>query len=181
MTFFASPSFLSGALAARLALASAALSLASCASPQADAAADDEGDDADDEGDDGSTTSRDASTKPRDAGAPTKAVKDAATPTKPTSTRDSGGAVADSGATQPLIDAGDPLGDLAGAVDWDQIFSSDGGLFTPPGPASPDNPKECPETAPENPIGSCIGVPVYATCKYGNYTCLCDWIHWLCI
>lgn len=45
----------------------------------------------------------------------------------------------------------------------------------------PANPKECPQHAPENPIGSCIGVPVYAVCSYTTYNCICDWIHWICI
>lgn len=59
----------------------------------------------------------------------------------------------------------------------------DGGLLAPklPGPPSPDNPPECPPVAPDNPIGPCLGVPVYATCTYGSYVCLCDWVHWLCI
>lgn len=55
------------------------------------------------------------------------------------------------------------------------------GLGTPPGPPSPNNHKSCPATAPANPLGSCIGTPVYAICSYGNYACLCDWVHWLCI
>jgi len=67
-------------------------------------------------------------------------------------------------------------------ADLARLFG-DGGLLAPkiPGPPSPDNPKECPPIAPDNPIGSCIGVPVYATCTYGTYSCLCDWVHWLCI
>ncbi len=46
---------------------------------------------------------------------------------------------------------------------------------------SPDNPPECPATAPENPVGDCLGLPVYVECLYGNYYCICDWFHWLCI
>ena len=51
---------------------------------------------------------------------------------------------------------------------------------------SPNNIPECPATAPENPWGPCVGVPVYATCDYGTspapfYTCICDWIHWICV
>ena len=45
---------------------------------------------------------------------------------------------------------------------------------------SPDNPAECPATAPENPIGDCLGLPVYLECTYGTYFCVCDWYHWLC-
>jgi hypothetical protein len=52
-----------------------------------------------------------------------------------------------------------------------------------PGDRTPDpkNIPECPKVAPENPIGSCIGVPVYAVCGYTTYTCICDWYHWLCL
>ncbi len=46
---------------------------------------------------------------------------------------------------------------------------------------SPDNIPECPKEAPENPVGSCIGVPIYATCSYTTYNCICDWYHWICI
>lgn len=46
---------------------------------------------------------------------------------------------------------------------------------------SPDNIPECPKVAPENPIGDCLGIPVYAVCSYTTYTCVCDWYHWLCI
>jgi hypothetical protein len=45
---------------------------------------------------------------------------------------------------------------------------------------SPDNPAECPATAPENPVGDCLGLPVYLECNYGTYYCVCDWFHWLC-
>lgn len=45
---------------------------------------------------------------------------------------------------------------------------------------SPNNPAECPAVAPENPIGDCLGLPVYVECNYGTYTCICDWYHWLC-
>ena len=51
--------------------------------------------------------------------------------------------------------------------------------------ALPSNPATCPTGAPANPIGPCVGVPVYTTCAYTNgarqYTCICDWVHWLCI
>lgn len=45
---------------------------------------------------------------------------------------------------------------------------------------SPDNPPECPDEAPENPLGPCAGLPVYIVCTYGTYTCICDWVHWMC-
>lgn len=58
-------------------------------------------------------------------------------------------------------------------------------IFPPPDPdrtPSVDNIAECPDVAPADPWGPCIGVPVYATCKYGTtYSCLCDWIHWICV
>lgn len=45
----------------------------------------------------------------------------------------------------------------------------------------PNNPPECPKHAPDNPVGSCIGLPIYVTCGYTSYHCICDWYHWLCI
>lgn len=59
-------------------------------------------------------------------------------------------------------------------------------LFPPPStPAdripSPDNPAQCPALAPADPWGPCAGLPVYLTCDYGTYHCVCDWIHWICI
>jgi hypothetical protein len=45
---------------------------------------------------------------------------------------------------------------------------------------SPDNPPECPDVAPADPFGSCVGLPVYVTCEYGSYSCICDWVHWIC-
>jgi hypothetical protein len=53
--------------------------------------------------------------------------------------------------------------------------------FTP----LPTNAKECPPGAPANPIGSCVGLPIYLGCGYTNgtvqYNCVCDWVHWLCL
>ena len=53
--------------------------------------------------------------------------------------------------------------------------------FTP----SPNNPAECPVGAPANPVGSCLGLPVYLSCSWTDgartYTCICDWYHWLCL
>jgi hypothetical protein len=53
-------------------------------------------------------------------------------------------------------------------------------------PPKADNPKECPSLAPPNPVGDCLGLPIYVICGYGSqggaqYTCTCDWYHWLCI
>ena len=50
---------------------------------------------------------------------------------------------------------------------------------------SPNNPAECPAVAPENPVGDCLGLPIYLNCEYGDdmywYVCTCDWYHWLCV
>jgi hypothetical protein len=51
---------------------------------------------------------------------------------------------------------------------------------TPDRTPSPDNPAECPDVAPDNPFGDCLGLPVYVVCTYGTYTCICDWYHWMC-
>jgi hypothetical protein len=52
-------------------------------------------------------------------------------------------------------------------------------------PPSPDNPPECPAVAPENPVGDCLGLPVYLSCSWSDgtrtYSCVCDWYHWLCV
>ncbi|MDD9947360.1 MAG: hypothetical protein OXU20_40350 [Myxococcales bacterium] len=46
---------------------------------------------------------------------------------------------------------------------------------------NPNNPPECPAVAPDNPLGPCVGLPVYLECDYTTYYCICDWVHWLCI
>jgi hypothetical protein len=38
-----------------------------------------------------------------------------------------------------------------------------------------------PATYPDDPIGDCAGLPIYAECSYGTYYCVCDWVHWLCV
>jgi hypothetical protein len=66
--------------------------------------------------------------------------------------------------------------------------SGEGGTVAPEPPPeylpSPSNPPECPAVAPEDPVGDCLGLPVYVTCEYGDdnywYVCTCDWYHWLC-
>ena len=45
----------------------------------------------------------------------------------------------------------------------------------------PSNAPECPKHAPENPVGDCLGKPIYVQCGYTTYHCICDWYHWLCI
>ena len=61
----------------------------------------------------------------------------------------------------------------------------DAGDFIPGFKPVPANPKECPPGAPANPIGLCLGLPIYLACNYTdgvrNYGCVCDWYHWLCI
>ena len=68
-------------------------------------------------------------------------------------------------------------GDIAG-------MASEPPMPMPDYAPSPDNPAECPSVAPENPVGDCLGLPIYLTCEYGDdtywYVCTCDWYHWLC-
>lgn len=45
----------------------------------------------------------------------------------------------------------------------------------------PGNAAECPALSPENPVGDCLGLPIYLTCGYKNWDCVCDWYHWLCV
>jgi len=86
-------------------------------------------------------------------------------------------------------DAPDPDPDPADASTPDPVQTPDAALpplfpelSTPDNrPPSPDNPAECPATAPEDPWGPCVGLPVYLECSYGTYFCICDWIHWICV
>jgi len=91
---------------------------------------------------------------------------------------DAGSTVRDAGSTV-MNDAGVALPGL------DDLFPAGDGGADPfvPGDRTPnaDNIAECPKVAPENPIGDCLGVPVYATCGYTTYNCICDWYHWICI
>ncbi|HMJ16364.1 MAG TPA: hypothetical protein VK524_33350 [Polyangiaceae bacterium] len=60
-----------------------------------------------------------------------------------------------------------------------------GGDYRPGFTPVATNPKECPPGAPANPIGPCVGLPIYVACNYTNgsvnYGCICDWVHWLCL
>jgi hypothetical protein len=103
----------------------------------------------------------------------------------------------DAGSPPPTGGETTPDGGAApGLGDWlDDLFGgADAG--TPPPDTTPADPNdevipgrepdatnipECPKRAPENPIGSCIGVPIYASCGYSGYNCICDWYHWLCL
>lgn len=128
----------------------------------------------------------------RDAGSAKGASPQPALPAADTQGRDGG---------RPPLDASHASGanksDAGGGTDADlaapvlpELFG-DGGLFAPLDPGlpraglepDPSNVPECPKAAPENPIGSCIGVPIYALCSYGGgkYNCVCDWYHWLCL
>jgi hypothetical protein len=135
---------------------------------------DDTDDTDDDDSKDGARPRDDGGTQATDSGKP--AVREDASPPTP---RDAGAPKPSEAGTPEipgLLDAGvtlPPAPDLFG----------DGGLLAPkiPGPPSADNVKECPPVAPDNPIGPCLGVPVYATCTYGTYSCICDWFHWICI
>lgn len=142
----------------------------------------DEDGDGEDAEDEAPTNGDGQSDKPADAGL---GRSDAAN--GPPSGRDAASDIGEGGASDDVGDASEPdgassPGDDAGLPPADDLFG-EGGLLAPkvPGPASPDNPMECPPEAPENPIGSCLGVPVYATCTYGTYACICDWFHWICI
>jgi pilus assembly protein FimV len=78
-------------------------------------------------------------------------------------------------------------GSTSGASGASGAAGASGTAGAMPAPAyapSPDNPAECPAVAPENPVGDCLGLPVYLVCEYGDdtywYVCTCDWFHWLC-
>jgi hypothetical protein len=83
-----------------------------------------------------------------------------------------GSSPATGSAGTPAAPAEEELPDLSGLVPP---------LSTPDNrPPAPDNPPECPAVAPENPVGDCLGLPIYVACNYGTYSCTCDWYHWLC-
>lgn len=108
-----------------------------------------------------------------------------------------GGSSVRTGTVSPAsATSSETAGSTAGAAGSSASPSAAGSSASPPAPAepplfpepstpesrvpSPDNPPECPAVAPENPIGDCIGLPVYVECVYGTYYCVCDWVHWLC-
>ncbi len=132
---------------------------------------------ADDEADD---ESDDEAAKP-DTGAKPPAKIDAGTTPPPVTPPVVTPPKADAG-SKPAVDAGSTVMSDAGAT---PAPTSDAAAPDPfaPGDRTPnkDNPKECPAVAPENPIGDCIGVGIYATCGYTTYNCICDWYHWICI
>jgi len=124
----------------------------------------------------------------------------------PTPRADSGtGALpADTGTVAPDAAAGGAAGRDAGAPAStdeigdliDDLFGGGGAAgdagFTPPDPAGgawsldDGSAAECPAEPPPIPIigGPCIGI--YFSCSWSNpggevYTCICDWVHWLCI
>lgn len=161
-------------LAALLSLAGSSLS-ACGEDPAADVDTDNiEGEDEQD----GSSDGEDRAAAKPDAG---KTRLDAGTPTPPISPPRVDASGGGSGGNGGRADAGGSSRDAAVSAPLD------GSVVTPaPGAPrdltpSPDNIKECPPTAPDNPVGSCIGVPIYATCSYTSYNCICDWYHWICI
>jgi len=73
-------------------------------------------------------------------------------------------------------------GGVMGPAPYDGGTASSGDDSIVPGrEPDPNTPPECPKHAPDNPVGSCIGLPIYVTCSYTTYHCICDWYHWLCI
>jgi hypothetical protein len=82
-----------------------------------------------------------------------------------------------------------PDADAPDAAAPDPFAGADAGLpplfpepVTPDNrPPAPDNPAECPSEAPADPLGPCLGLPVYLECNYGSYFCICDWFHWICV
>lgn len=119
---------------------------------------------------------------------------DAATQTGSNAQPVEGGAVVDAAApvTVAARDAAapavDPFSDLL-----DDVFGGAGDAgFTPPAAASgawkldDGSAPECPAEPPPIPIigGPCLGI--YFSCGWtdtsgATYTCICDWVHWLCI
>jgi hypothetical protein len=92
----------------------------------------------------------------------------------------------DGGVPNPLdnIDLGSLLGD-GGSGGGQKGELDPNGEVNPKLPPKKDNPPECPSLAPPNPVGNCLGLPIYVICGYGaeggqQYTCTCDWYHWLC-
>jgi hypothetical protein len=94
----------------------------------------------------------------------------------------------DGGTSNPLdnIDLGSLLGDGGGGGGGQTGELDPNGEVNPKLPPKKDNPPECPSLAPPNPVGNCLGLPIYLICGYGaeggqQYTCTCDWYHWLCV
>lgn len=130
-----------------------------------------------------------------DAGsAPSVSILDTGSAASPRS--DAGGVAAPA----PSSQAGDAGRDASGSLSPDEL----GGLlddlfgpgadagFTPPGPTGGEwkladgSFAECPAEPPPIPIigGPCLGI--YFDCNWthesgATYTCVCDWVHWLCI
>lgn len=112
---------------------------------------------------------------------------------------DAGGG-GDSGPGPDATAAGDAGGFLGGLFGGGDGSVADAGWKPPPGDrpdaGSADNPegwtlnpdsfKDCPALPPPIPIigGLCAGVYFgcgWTSAKGAKYSCVCDWIHWLCI
>jgi hypothetical protein len=117
----------------------------------------------------------DTTSVPKDAGVST-AKPDSSTPSL------------DAGAK----DAGDPLGDILGTIFKDSGAPDPDAGFKPPPDGggewklNPGSFVDCPPEPPPIPIigGLCAGI--YYGCGWTNtkgdqYSCVCDWVHWLCI
>lgn len=131
----------------------------------------------------GSTSQPSQSTTP--PAAVSGSTAGSASPAKPAATSGSAGsggsaapATSAAGSAAPPAASGGTAGAAAPLPDLDDILPP---LSTPETRIpSPSNPAECPATAPEDPVGDCLGLPIYLECNYGTYFCVCDWYHWLC-
>jgi hypothetical protein len=115
---------------------------------------------------------------------------DAGTPaTDAGGSRDSSTPAMDSGAKK---DGGNPLDDLIGEFFKDSGAPNADASFTPPPEGggewklNPGSFVDCPKEPPPIPLigGLCAGI--YYGCGWTNtkgdqYSCICDWVHWLCI
>ena len=108
-----------------------------------------------------------------------------AAPAKPAATSGSAGTTGGSASPAPTAGSAAPSAAGSSGVAGAEALPDLGGILPPLSTPetripSPSNPAECPATAPEDPIGDCLGLPVYLECNYGTYFCVCDWYHWLC-
>jgi hypothetical protein len=137
------------------------------------------------------STTYDASvpSTPSDASTPST-TQDSSAPKDASTAKSDASSALDSGAK---ADASNPLDDLINGFFKDSGAPSPDASFNPPpdggGGAWKLNPgsfQDCPKEPPPIPIigGLCAGV--YYGCGWTNgagqqYSCICDWIHWLCI
>jgi hypothetical protein len=91
----------------------------------------------------------------------------------------------DAGSTAASSDAG-RYGDVARQLDGGTSRSLPTGTSPGEWTLNPDSAEPCPAEPPPIPIigGACLGI--YFGCGWTHpdgrtYSCVCDWIHWLCI